>query len=775
MQKPLLLLAILLSSLQLLAQPTQTIRGTVREQLSASPLPAATVTVTSLPSPQGTTTDAAGQFLLPAVPVGRHTLQISYLGYQDMVVQVLHIAGKETVLDIRLEETARQLPELTVSTGEQIDLQEINSRTITMEQTQRYAATFYDPARLAASFPGVVTANDQANHISVRGNSPNSLLWRLEGLDIVNPNHLTNAGTASDRPTQNGGGVNILSTQLLANSRFLNGAFPAGYGNALSGVFDMRLRKGNNQKRENTFQLSLIGIDLATEGPIAKGYEGSYLVNYRYSTIGLLGAIGVPLGDEEINFQDLSFNVSLPTKKAGDFTIFGMGGKSITRFEAQRDITQWIYQKDRNDIDFYNDMGALGITHQIKLSPSFSIRSAYALSGLTTGRKGEYLFNDFAKQEIEFDQINTQRHSFHTYGSLRAGRHLFQPGITTNHIFFSNRSYERPTDISGIILNYNEGSLSGLLLQPYLNGYYFLSQALTLNYGLHYSSFSFNNISSLEPRASLKWSYRQDQNLSFAYGRHSQLPSFQSLTLASNRHLDFLKADHYTLEQNTAFREQYLLKTALYWQELHNVPISSNSASTYSSLNQLEFFVPEQLVNQGKGRNYGVEVSAERLLDKGFYALATGSVYNSLYQNMDHTWRDTQFNGNYTFTLTTGKEFGQKQKRDASRSFNVNARVLWLGGLRQTPIDVARSEAAGRTVYQESLAFTEKMPDYFRLDTRISFRKNKQGYTRTISLDLQNTTNQKNLAYTYYDTNKKELVKKYQLTLIPFASYRLEF
>ncbi|WP_114780604.1 TonB-dependent receptor [Botryobacter ruber] len=765
---------LLLFSVALQAQPGQTIRGTVREQLTGAPLPDATVSIAVQPQPYITTTNESGHFVARDIPAGRHTIRISHLGYQDLVLQVLHISGKETVLDVRLEEAARQLPEVAVSTGERAGLDELNSRSFTIEQTQRYAATFYDPARLAASFPGVVTANDQANHISVRGNSPNHLLWRLEGVDIVNPNHLTNAGTVSDRPTQNGGGVNILSTQLLANSRFLNSAFPAGYGNALGGVFDMRLRKGNNQQREHTFQLSLIGIDLATEGPFSKNYEGSYLVNYRYSTIGLLSAMGVPLGDEEINFQDLSFNVHLPTKKAGDFTVFGMGGKSITRFEAQRDTTQWVYQKDRNDIDFYNDMGALGVTHQLRVTPNFSIRSAYALSGVESGRTADYLSRDFSKSEIEFDDISKQQHSFHSYGTVRVGKSLFQPGLVANHIYFSNRNYERNIE-TGQLFNQKAGSAGGMLWQPYLNAYYFLSQDLTLNYGLHYSRFAYNNASSLEPRASLKWAYQPTQNISFAYGRHSQLPPFQALTYGGNRDLGFLKADHFTIEQNTAFKEHYLLKTAVYWQELHEVPVSSNSASTYSSLNQLEFFVPDQLVSQGKGRNYGVELSAERLLAQGFYALATGSLYNSRYRSRDQVWRDTQFNGNYTFTLTTGKEFAQRQKANASRSFNINARVLWLGGLRQTPIDVAASEAAGRTVYQEQLAFTEKMPNYFRLDTRISFRKNKPGITRTISLDLQNTTNHQNLAYTYYDVRQKKLVKKYQLTLIPFLSYRLEF
>jgi len=201
---------------------------------------------------------------------------------------------------------------------------------ITVEKTRRFPATFFDPARVMAAYPGVVNANDQANNMAVRGNSPNGILWRLEGLDIVNPNHTSNAGTLNDRATQNGGGVNILSAQMLGNSRFLMGALPADYGNVQSGILDMQLRDGNNQQSEFTNQVGLIGVDFAAEAPLSKAKKSSYLANYRFSTIGLLSALGMPLGDEEITFQDFSFKLAFPTKNAGKVSVFGFGGLTAT-------------------------------------------------------------------------------------------------------------------------------------------------------------------------------------------------------------------------------------------------------------------------------------------------------------------------------------------------------------------------------------------------------------------------------------------------------------
>jgi len=121
----------------------------------------------------------------------------------------------------------------------------VSARAFTVEETQKYPAAINDPLRMATNFAGVASLDDGMNQIVIRGNSPTGLLWRMEGIDIPNPNHFAAKGSS-------GGGISILSSQLLSNSDFITGAFAADYGNALSGVFDLNLRKGNNEKRETT-------------------------------------------------------------------------------------------------------------------------------------------------------------------------------------------------------------------------------------------------------------------------------------------------------------------------------------------------------------------------------------------------------------------------------------------------------------------------------------------------------------------------------------------
>ncbi len=345
------------------SQITQTIRGTVIDKISQTALPGAVVFVMNSEPVIAASANENGEFKLQNVAVGKQSLKISFMGYKPVTMQNVSLnAGKELVLTVQMEEDVTQMNEVevTAKTDKNRPLNEmsaVSTRAFSLEETQKFAAAVNDPARMATSFAGVVGGSDGNNIISIRGNSPNGLLWRMEGVEIPNPNHFSNVGTS-------GGGISILSAQLLNNSDFSTGAFASEYGNALSGVFDLKLRKGNNQKREYTMQLGLLGADIAMEGPFKKGYDGSYLVNYRYSTLSVLGKIGVPLGDAITNFQDVSFNISLPTKKAGTFGLFGFGGLSYQTTQAKQDSVLWKEDEfNRYTSKFYANTGAVGLTH----------------------------------------------------------------------------------------------------------------------------------------------------------------------------------------------------------------------------------------------------------------------------------------------------------------------------------------------------------------------------------------------------------------------------
>lgn len=747
----------------------QTIRGQVFDKISKQILPGATVVV--LNTTLGGTTDEKGNFRIGNVPPGRYSLKVSFIGYDEIQIPEVTVnASKEVILDVGLQENATGLLEVNILPEKGATANPVSSRIFTIEEVQRFPGNYNDPARLVASYPGVANTNDQANNFSIRGNTPNAMLWRLEGVDIVNPNHLSNAGTFSDRPTQNGGGVNILSMQLLGNSQFLTGAFAPGYGNALSGVMDMRLRKGNNERHEFTAQAGLIGIDLAAEGPLSKQKNASFLVNYRYSFTGLLGLMGITFGDEDIAFQDLAFNLSLPTKKTGNFTVFGFGGQSNNIFTAQRDQSKWIFEKDRSDITYRSRMGAIGLTHSLSLGRQTSWQTAMSLSAREDRRSQNVLSNTYVFVGNFTDQFRTRIFSANTSLQHRlSARQKLTAGMLLN----SQDNQTTTATASG--RDFLE--TNAVLLQPYLNYNWQPASALSFQVGVHSSA-----LQTIEPRASFRWNLKPQQSLTLAYGLHTQVLRrgagvryFQGSSTTPLDGIAFKKAHHYVLSYQQTFANRLVVKSEAYYQSLFNVPVSASRQSSYSSLNDTDLtFGETSLSLQGKGQNAGLELSAEQFLTNQYYYLLSASLYDSRYRGSDGVWRDTRYNGQYQLAATGGREI-QKLSKGRNRVVGINLRGIWQGGFRDTPIDANASKLAGRTVYFENQAFSLKLPDYYRIDLRLSFKKHKPHYTRIWAIDIQNLTSRQNIAFQYFDVQQGKIVTKNQLGIIPILSYRVEF
>ncbi len=763
---------LLMTTLSIAQVPTQTVRGRVVDALNQQPLVGASVEIDELN--KGVISDEEGNFRLEEVLVNRYQLKVSYIGRKTLLLPILVESGKEVVLEIELEDTQMGLDTLVVKTPRFDAVHPLSNQTITIEETFRYPATFYDPARMMSIYAGVANVNNQGNALSVRGNSPNANQWRLEGVEIVNPNHTPNAGTFSDRITQSAGGVNILSAQLLDYSTFLTGAFPTPYNNATGGILDMNLRKGNNEQHEFIGQLSLIGIDLAAEGPINKKSGASYLANYRYSTIGLLSDLGVDVGDEQINFADFSFNIALPTKKLGDFSLFWTWGASENIFETERDQALWEESKDQFDINFESRTYIAGATHRKTLGKKGFWKTTLAFSELRSNRSADLLDDDFVPTNVQGDDITQSKTALHSQIHQKIGiNNQLNVGLNaTQHSYnIISKDLIGQTAISG------DGD--GILLQPYLNWNTQLNAALDLQLGLTYAYFTFNESQSLEPRFSLDYQINPSNRLSLAYGLHSQmqLPQLYFAQIGGdnpNKNLSFTKAHHIVLGYEKNISSATTLSVEAYYQSLFDVPISTNPNSSFSALNLLEGFVDEPLVNEGTGENYGIEISLQKVLLKDFYVVTNATFFESKYKGADGIKRNTRFNGNYIFNFTAGKEW-KWQKKERQMILGVNLNSAYLGGFRETPINLSASQEAGTTVFIGAEAFTINQDDYFKTDFRIYYKRNRTKYNTTLALDIQNLTNQQNIAYQYFDVIQGAVTSKYQLGLIPILTWRVEF
>ncbi len=743
----------------------QAIRGKVKDQNTAKPLVGASISIfKSDILVSGSVTDSLGNFQILNVNPDRYKLSISFTGFSSFEDELLVISGKESIVNASLIESSTMLKEVEIRSSTVEEPAGVIS--ISMEKSMRVPANFFDPVRMVTSYPGVVAANDQSNSISVKGYSPNGLLWRLQGLDIVSPNHLANAGTFSDKPVANGGGVNVLSAQLLDRTDFYSGALPANYGNALSGVMDMKLRPGNKNKMQYTAQASLIGLDIAAEGPLDKNHRTSFVANYRYSTVGLLSLMGLDFGGEVINFQDFSFHLDQQQKKGGNLSVFGFGGLSSNQFDA-KPLDEWKEEKDHNSIDYDGKVYGIGFVNQFKSFEKLSLSFGGSLSGQLQTRNLQSEVVPLPYAYIYSDQYSNDKRLFSSFfkAIYKLGANgTLEAGMTANHL--DNKLVS--TTVTPLYLDtfYPDvnGTVAGMLWQPYASW----SQRFggwRLNAGLRFVNFTYDNASSLEPRLVLLRSFAKS-SMTLSYGLTGQWQQSQTYLQLGNQNLGLTKANQFAAEYKHTFSRNLRLVSNVYYHRVFNVPVEP-FVFRYSTLNQLEEFSRNTLQNSGKGLNYGVEALLEKRYYNQIYFMVSGSLYRSEYNANEYY---TRFSGRFTSSFLVGKEWQKKRN-----NFGINTRILYLGGLREAPIDQNLSTTIGSTQYSFQNGYSVQLPDYFRTDLRLSWRKNKPGYTRTFSLDIQNLLNTQNIAGHYFDTYLQKIVTRYQLGIIPVIAYRVEF
>ena len=754
--------------------PTQTIRGEIRDADSGVFLQGATIGIQINQQLKGSVADEKGLFRLDSIPVGRYDLTVNFLGYETMIIPEIAIeAGKESIQNIWLKKSSESLTQVVVSGIGRNNrrTEKMSAHTLTVEETFRFPATFNDPARLAMSYPGVVGVDDQANGISVRGNSPATMQWRLEGVEIVNPNHLSNAGTSSDRPTNTSGGVNILSAQMLGTSSFQTGAFPVEYGNVLGGIMDMKLRAGNNEQREFTLKTGLTGLEFAAEGPFSKKSNASFLLNYRYSFVGVLTALGTDFGGEKITFQDLSIHLNLPTKKAGTFSFFGTGGQSENIFEKPDSAT---IEKELLNIRFDSKMAAIGLKHEMAFKNSF-----WTSTAVFSQAENNYL-TDFPVspslvfEDLESDNFTRQKISFLTQiqRGFSKGKIKYGLGMTTEAADFSSSIGIGATNPP---VFFRGGDEQNFIFRPFVGWAAQLSSKNEMKIGLATPYFSQPETFYFEPNFELSHQFSTNQKLSLKSSLHSQyffheLFSIENNGLRLNPDLQPSRSWHSVLAFRNQSKSGTVFQSEIYYQMLFNLPVSNNEMGSYSAINHAEGvdWMLQNLENGGTGTNVGLDLSLQKFLTKKLYFLVAGSLYNSTYKAKNVVKRNTRFNGNYVLNLTAGREF-LKKKKAKSRTFGVNVRTVLAGGMRVTPITNFQVDPNSPN------AFSNQLKDFFRMDLRGYFKWNRANRTSILAIDIQNATNRKNEAYFYHDLVKDAVVLKEQLGLIPNLTYQLDF
>lgn len=761
---------------------SQTIRGSITDKLTQTPIIGATIQLSNLNL--GCISDSVGNYVLKNLPPDRYELKIVFFGYKTLILPNIEVtSGKEVILDISMEEEYKQLKEIVVSAtnkgGTINKLATVSARTFSMEEVNRYAGGRNDPARLAANFAGVSAPDDSRNDIVIRGNSPVGVLWRIDGMNVTNPNHFAAVGTT-------GGAVSALNTNLLKNSDFFTSAFPAEYGNATAGVFDLGLRSGNNKKRETTIQAGVItGLELTTEGPFSKKNDASYLVGYRYSLAGIAQAVGVNIGTTATpSYQDFSFKLSSGTTKLGKFSVFGILASSTINIGGGS--TNTLYGNG-NQVDFSSKIGIGGFNHFKQINAKSFITSTVGINYAATIQTA-YDYDHMADSSYVREDNNVSKSTYFlssTYHLKLNNRLFFKVGIQ-DEIIDVNLSLKTKDHIFAPEKQIWDYSSSTNLIQAFAHLKYSLSSKLTLNAGVHSQYLALNNSSSIEPRIGLVYNTTSKSSFNFGYGLHAQMQPINVYFLQSkdingsilynNKNLGFTKSHHIVLGYNIQPIADWRIKTEIYYQALYNVPITSVSSS-YSMLNTGATFktdLTDSLENKGTGSNYGVELTLEKFFSKGYYGLVTGSIYNSEYKGSDGITRNTSFNGNFVCNFLAGKEW--KIGKDKRNRISIDTKFTYAGGRATTAIDLTASVATGREVLSSDVNGSN-YEDYYRLDFKVGFKLNssQRKIGQTFSLDLQNVTNHSNVFSQNYDNKLQKINTTYQLGFFPNVVYKLQF
>lgn len=750
---------------------TQTVRGVVRDANSGEPLPYITILINE--DGTGTATDSLGRFRITNVPIGRYNLQVSAIGYEPLTIrEQLLTSAKEGYNEIALKERIINLDEVVIHSAVNKE-QPLNSmalagaRMFSVEETNRFAGGFDDPARLVSSFAGVA-GNLATNSISVHGNSPQFLQWRLEGIEIPNPTHF------ADMSGLGGGIFTALSSQVMGNSDFFNGAFPSEYSNALSGVFDMSMRNGNNQKHEHTVQFGLLGLDLASEGPLSSKSGSSYIVNYRYSATGLVSGL---IGNLNLKYQDLSFKLNFPTAKAGTFSVWGLGLLDGNKVKPLEEI-DWTTYSDKQDIK--TDLAKLagGVNHKIFLGKGTYLRSSLAATYSYTKQDVKMLENNLLKPIVDIRNGDWNL-VFNTYLNKKfSNRHTNRTGVTVTGLLYDLEYNLSETLVPNIspIEQIIKGNGSSIMVSAYSNSVFNITDKLSANVGLTTQLFTLNNNWSVEPRVGFKYKAAPNHTLSAAYGLHSRRERLDYYFVKEagndvNKELDFAKAHHFVLSYDWRISNNIHLKVEPYYQSLFNVPVEEGTS--FSIINYDLYYLDRALVNKGKSINYGTDITLERYLAKGYYWLLSGSVFDSKYTGGDGVWRDTRYNRGYIINGLIGKEW-MVGKHDQN-IFSANLRLSYQGGDHFTPIDIAASESKHDIVFDETRAFSRQFPAALTSDITISYKINKHKTGHEFSLKVLNIggyTGQ----YGYIYNDKLQAIEKLSVVgILPNISYKIQF
>ena len=761
---------------------TQVVKGVVTDAFTGSPIPDVHVDLRIEDSiVKRTITNTKGEYRFEEVELNIYDITFSHIAYKPLLIADVTVYSRtESVVNAHLEFVSHVIDETTIVAPEKERgvtnnrMATVSAYSIRAKDARRLAGALDDPIRAAGTLPGVTpNAAFSENFISIRGNSPRGLKYIMNGAEIPNPTHFARIGSS-------GGTFTIFSMQMLDNSDFFSGAFPAEYGNALAGVFDVRFRTGNTDKREYTFQIGTLGIDFSAEGPMDKAKKKSFLVNYRYATVGTARLIGYPT---EPTYQDLSFNLNFPLKKGGNLNVFSIMGTSDRKRIAERDSSLWKKDVDRLNLNLHSDMLTFGTNYSRLIGEKSVFNLMAMISGTDQTDDKKYITDEYTELTKSINEYTSLPISLSTYFKRQFNtKHSNKTGaslVSTRHDWTAEKYNYTTSKLDTIV----QGKGTSLTVQAYTQSKYVWNKKWTGIFGIHYLYYNVNNQQSIEPRTGITYTINPKNQLAFGYGLHSQIENYaiyrfqQKDSLGNisypNQNLNFAKANHFVLSYKTKIIPNHNLKIEVYYQYLYDVPTEANGSYSVVNIGELSDIRP--LTNQGEAINQGIDIGLERYTNDGLYYMINSSIFQSTYQGGDGVWRHSQYDYGYNVRFLAGKDYIIGEKKNKKNYVGWNTNVAMVGGAPYTPIDLTNSRLQQETVLDESKAFSKKGKDLLFVDVTLTYKINKHKHTSIWTLQIKNLFSNGNALYREYDSVLDKAVTIPSSSFFPNLSYKVQF
>lgn len=713
------------------------LRGFVTDSTNGEPIGYANVVLKG--TPLGSPTDNKGYYYIPSIPSGRHTIIVSYLGYQSRSVDVFIQDDKITQVDVKMVPSSIRLQEIAV-VGERsvrdneidLGLQKISINEIEMMPTGFEADIF----KTLQSSPGVSSTGDVTARYYVRGGNSNQNLVLLNGVTVYNPFHAL-------------GIYSVIDPEMISMMEFYKGGFGPEYGGRLSSVLNVITRDGNKNNYEASGTAGMLSGKVSFEGPIP---GGSFLLTGRKSYYADVLSKYVNGKNTPFDFYDLSFKVNVAYPELlenGKFTLHGFfSGDKINNDDPLVE-----------DYDMKNNI--FGVNwYQIWASPLFSV-----ISLSSSSFKAEVLPNMSTSKPRtnKLQDISSNWNFTYIYDSKD------ELDFGLEHKFLSTELQMQNLYVQKTNFKKNSYSLSGYAKYKF---YRYEDFGIDLGMRVNFVPIAYKRPFLLEPRINFTWRLTPLFSIKAAVSRLSQeittlsnenelISIFEPWTIIQDN-LGAAETTHFLLGMQAFFTDHLSFELEGYYKDLNLL----------SEVNERKFTSSDPDYINVDGQSYGLEVLAKYQLP-GFY-FKTGYSLSWAYKiNNSGEKYFPRYDYRHSLNCTAGLDLGWGFSANASWTFNSGMPYNSIVGFydRMLIDDVWKVDP---TVLKPTILWDRKnvkrLPYYHRLDIGLSKEFSTKFADFMIDASIINVYDRQNIFYIDMDTGKRI----YMLPFMPSASLKVK-